>query len=354
MEQPDAQLPEREVFAWELLGSRELEITHRNQLLDFREAYHDAIRENSKVIDIEDRMHILDHPTKSIDQQLVKDIAGRSEGKLCLSPEYQWLQGAGFSSFNVIRSSRAETSAHQVFFGVMHDPDDETRGLPVAVKPCEDKAMTACQDWLNGSLAKREGERTFKPVGFILHDNRGYSLTELESEVETLDSTEWDRVLLEEHNPAYEGQRELIGGVAVSLAELHRKNVFHGDPQFKNIALDITGEVFLIDWESATFYEKSPKFQEMHHKLMHDLKVVFRSMALPEDRTGVGLLSPFTHKIQWQLFRQYFFDTYMESYLEGVKADEVQVDLAGELEESLREYIENGEIYRSFSRARTN
>jgi len=335
------------------MGSIELDLPKRELVSGFRDALSAGHTLGIRTLDPRDNMHLVSHTSRAIDQQLLPAVERKGNaGHFIVSPEYNWLQGKALSHFRIMRSSRAETSAHQVFFGAIHAEDDDDRGLLVAIKPCIERSITACSDWLNAHLARNAGERSFSPVGFLLHGDRGYSITELDRGVETLDNSEWQQVLLDENNPSHVGQIELIRDVASRLAILHKKNIFHEDPQFKNIALDITGEMFFIDWESSTFLQEGAEQSIVQHKMIHDLKVLFGSMARPVEDNGVGLLNIFKHPIQWQLFKKYIFDPYMEAYLQDESEDGDRFEVIAEVESGLQKYIEDGAHFDSLKRHR--
>ncbi len=335
------------------MGSAELDQPERELVTGFRAALQEGLAVGIKTLDIDSRMHLVNNPDKAIDQQLLGDVERKGyAGHFVVSPEYAWLQGEALGNFRIMRSGRAETSAHQVFFGALQADGDNDRGLLVAVKPCIERSSTACSDWLNAHLARRAGERSFQPVGYLLHEGRGYSVTELDRGVETLDNSEWRQVMLDEGNPNYAGQIELLGDIAARLAGLHKKNIFHEDPQFKNIALDISGEMFFIDWESSTFFQGAVEQSVLQHKMEHDLKVLFGSMARSVEDNGVGLLHIFKHPIQWQLFKKYIFDPYMETYLSDEGEDDSRFEVLAEVEATLQHYIESGAIYESLKRHR--
>lgn len=347
--------PAMSVPNWQLLGSNEQIGERGDQVNKFRDTLKQAVSAGVEVININDLMPEIVHPDKPIEQQLLKAVEERSNGELCLSPEYSWIANAGITTFHARRTFGAETSAHGVFFGVMHDPDDPTKGITVAIKPCVEKPETAYQDWLNNHLARNIDKRCYEPIGFIVGGGTGYSITKFKRDgFDTLDSTTWDNVLIIEDDPEYETQKEVIKSVAVTLAELHKKNIFHGDSQFKNIVLDVTGEVYMIDWESATFYYQPPEDGVLQHKIGHDLKVLFRSMAMPVSKMGVGLISNFKHPMQWEHFKQYVFNPYMESYLDGVNDNDPRFGIIAEVEEQIEEYILTGAIYESFKRQRSH
>jgi hypothetical protein len=354
-------LPPPSVADWQLLGSNELEGDRKVDVDRFKWSLAESIHDGIKVLDIDSLYHRVSDKEKAISQQMLKAVTERAGSNFYVSPEYGWLAGAGYSAFHVRRVSGAETSAHGVFFGVLHDPDNMSKGVSVAIKPCDTKPETAVADWVNNSLIHKQDDRTYEPIGFILDGyGMGYSITKFKKEgFDTLDSTTWNNVLAYEEDPAYSGQREVLTSVAEALASLHKNHIYHGDPQFKNIVVDITGDVYFIDWESAAIYTNAPEPAQMTHKMEHDLKVLFRSVAMPEDKAGVGLLDIFTDNIKWSLFKKYIFDPYMEAYmpggLSGVGTGEgSDFMVIADIEENLRSYIVGGEIYASYSRTRHN
>lgn len=341
---------------WDILGSHELEPQQKNRLYAFRSALSES-QGRMQVWDISDWEQVATDPAKSLEAQLIhgfSEQASRSADRMWLSPEYGDLALAGLSHFHVLRSARAETSAHQVFFGVLHDGDPQSeKALPIAVKPCVQKPTKAIFDWISGSLAKAHGERQFPPIGFMLADNVGYSLTRLEASTDTLDNTSWFPVFRrDENNVEFVGQRMVLNQIAGSLGSLHRKRIYHGDPQFKNLAIDLTGDIFFIDWESAAFYGAGAPESELLHKATHDLKVLFSSMALAEGLGGVGLVSGFKYSVQWELFKKYVFDPYMETYLDGVDESSVEFERIGQVEGAIQDYILKGGLYDSMRRRR--
>ena len=136
-------------FEWEILGSQELEPAHKDRLYRFREALYNA-QENMNVFDIERIETAVTDPKKSINSQMLEGIAyhtAKADDRFWLSPEFKWLKMAGLSAFDVIRSARAETSAHQVFFGLLHEgKGQDGKHIPVAIKPCTTKPMAACEE----------------------------------------------------------------------------------------------------------------------------------------------------------------------------------------------------------------
>jgi tRNA A-37 threonylcarbamoyl transferase component Bud32 len=327
--------------SWDTIPSTELEQEHRVKLAEFRSDLNHAKANGFEVLDIP-ALPTSSPNNKPLNTQLEEQIEKRVVGAgqvLYLSPEYSWLQGRELEKFQVLRSARAETSAHGVFFGLLRDV--ETGGaLPIAVKPCKTpRSSTAFGDWLNNNLIARSDKTHFESIGVLVGEGVNYSLTELKRGVDTLDNTNWNKVLSEEHNPVFEGQREELLKIGPAMARLHAQNMIHGDTQFKNIAVDLTGNIFFIDWESASFYAPDVEQDFIVKKMAHDLEILFRSMAASEEKYGVGLLNRFSSRMQWEHFKSYIFDPYMEEYLQLTSENENGFERISEIEEKLKDYI---------------
>lgn len=328
-------------YLGDVIPSGELEGRARERLYRFREALSVAGQNGFHVLggDILEPVEVSAKPLNiSVHKSLREELMHRGNG-LYLSEEYGWLSDSEESSdsFSVLRTAKAETSANGVFFGVIVDSKTD-RGLPVAVKPCEKKPEKAYLDWANNSMIGCRGLKNFDPVGFIINGQNTFSITELEPGIETLDNWNWQEVLKDKNDPAYEEQRDLLGQIGVMLAELHKDNIMHGDTQFKNIAIDIAGDAFFIDWEGATLMREDSPRQDKIEKMHRDLKVMIRSVACGENEMGIGLLSDFSPSLQWEYFRDYIFDPYMGTMLDDDDS-EPALEALGEIETRLKEYL---------------
>lgn len=334
----------QEVSDWVTVPSLELEERSRTQLYDFRRSYEragDDFQEplGEEVFDLASAVDPGRH-NRPLNVELtdrVKELLIYRGAGMFLSEDYAWLAEADLNRFDVIRSAKAETSAHGVFFGLLSNPDTK-QALPIAVKPCVDNPSKAYADWLNNNLIARTGRRYFEPIGFILDSDRAYSITKIEPGVETLDNTDWRQVLLDPQNPRYVGQREQLGDLSVALADLHQERIFHGDPQFKNIATDPAGNTFFIDWESAQFFGESVSAETQLKKAKHDLKILYFSMAAPDTNHGVGLLSSYDRHLQWEHFNTFILTPYIERRFELDDSDEA-IERISDIETSLKEYV---------------
>jgi hypothetical protein len=340
------------VDAWETIPSAELEEAPHGQLQEFRQDLEVALENEVVVVTPEDFAEGVD-TTRAVNAQLIRNVHNRvaNGGRhFYLSPDFVWLGDSKTSRFSVVRMAGAETSVHGVFFGLLANETGEG-SLPVAVKPFREDPANACDDWLNNSLIAGTNQNYFEPVGFMIGGAINYSITELKQGAETLDNSNWRAVLMDEHNPDYIGQRGLLKKVGSLLGDLHARRIFHGDPQFKNIVNDVAGNVFGVDWESASFQGQSAPDEVLISRASHDLRVLFASMARSENDMGVGLLHKFSPWMQWQHFRNYIFDPYMESYLDK-STDETTFGRLAVVEEQIQKYILERGLQTSLKRMR--
>jgi len=337
---------------WETIPSGELEEVPHGQLQEFRQDLEYTQESGALVI----RAAVFAEniqPMKPINIQIARNIHRQVAGggrHLYLSPDFGWLGEDTVSRFSVVRTAGAETSAHGVFFGLLAGEEGKW-ALPVAIKPCRKNPANAYMDWLNNSLIAQTNQNHFEPVGFMIGEKINYSITELKQGAETLDNTDWTMALLDEDNPAYAGQRALLKKVGTELGDTNARRIFHGDLQFKNIVNDVAGNVFFIDWESSSFYGDQAPGEVLMTKSAHDLHVLFGSMARSEADKGVGLLHNFEPWMQWQHFKEYIFNPYMEKFLEA-SDDEDAFNRLAEVEENIRDYILDRGLKASLSRIR--
>jgi|GEM_PF-2796684 tRNA A-37 threonylcarbamoyl transferase component Bud32 len=343
---------------WEIIPSGELDEAPHGQLQEFRQDLQ-ASQQNELVVVTPEDFAQEPATTKAANVQLIRQMHNRvtSGGRhFYVSPDFKWLGESEESHFSVVRMAGAETSAHGVFFGLLSD-EGGAWTLPIAVKPFREKPINVCADWLNNSLIAGRNQNYFAPVGFMIGGTTNYSITEIRQGAETLDNSHWRRVLMDEHNPEYDGQRALLAKVGTLIGDLHADSdldpdhIFHGDLQFKNIVNDVAGNVFGIDWESASFYNGGASNEVLINRAAHDLRVLFASMARSEEDMGVGLLHNFDPLTQWRHFKRYVFDPYMEAYLEK-STDAAAFDRLAAVEEHIQDYILQRGLYTSLKRPR--
>jgi tRNA A-37 threonylcarbamoyl transferase component Bud32 len=329
---------------WQTIPSFELEEESRNGLHEFRKSLARAKGTCHRIhgeewFDLQGSEDA-DRPNRPVNAAIGREI-GRAVADLgnefYTTSDFEWLSSAGLNRFDVVRSAKAETSAHGVFFGVMSN-EETGLSLAVAVKPCFENPSKAYMDWLNNNLVARSGRKNFAPVGFIYDEDRAYSLTVLNKGVETLDNTDWRFVLNDPENPEYASERQQLIDIGTELANLHDDRIFHEDPQFKNIAIDPTGKTFFIDWESAHFYGSEATTELLAAKAAHDLEVIYFSMAAPSHQHGIGLLSSYAKHLQWEHFRDFIVTPYIERRLEN-DSTETQLEMLDAIEKRISNYV---------------
>lgn len=296
--------------------------------------------------------------TKSITQLCVDGVKSvlkpYGEGGLYVESEFIAEEMEGMSELRISRTNIGETSAHQVFFASISDGFNSSR---VAVKPFVYDPHKSIHEWANTLIAQDRGLKTFFPIGFILHDGKGYTLTLRQDDIEPMDNADWATALL---NPEFnEAMLTDLQKLGPAIARLHDLGCYHGDFQLKNAVITETGSVHAIDWEAAVFIDRRKDQDDfIYKKTVRDLKVLFGSLARPIQNQGVGLLDGLTLNAQWSYFKDLILDPYLYERLQLATAgnrpdttDQMLVMLgAAELE--LEQYILDGDLYKNLQRPR--
>jgi hypothetical protein len=211
-------------------------------------------------------------------------------------------------------------------------------------------------------LARKSGLDTFLPLGFMINDGIGYTITERQDDIDSLDNVDWTQVLmLPDQHP---GMLEDLQKVGPALAKLHHGGIYHGDPQMKNGVITQRGSMHWIDWEATTVVPRSNQPTEeiqalLQHKIVRDLRVLFSSLARSTDLQGIGLLHHQTPLAQWQYFDELIFTPYIAErlrLLDNSPPDQAETafGVLQAAEDEISEYIRNGDLYKSLHRSRHN
>ena len=258
----------------------------------------------------------------------------------------------------IARTSIAETSAHEVFFALLSNDDDDR--MRVAVKSFHGEPEKAITDWTNTMLARKSGLDTFPPVGFMISNGVGYTVTERQDDIDPLDNVDWTKVLMLPDQ--YKNMLDDLCKVGPALARLHHGGIYHGDTQLKNGVLTQRGSVHWIDWEAATLISRSTPPSDslkdlLHHKTTRDLKVLFGSLARSVEAKGVGLLHRQTPLAQWQHFDELILTPYFAERIKLLDtATPEQAEMAFNVmqaaEDEIAAYIKNGDMYATLQRSR--
>lgn len=138
-----------------------------------------------------------------------------------------------------------EDSHNKVFFGRLGIvPEENTDShIQIAVKSMDNSRA----ERLTGELAMfqyigRLSLSTFRPAGFLVGEKASHLLTYFDGPVATMDTVDWQKMTQEE-------AWSELGKAVDTLTFLHSNMLFHGDPWFRNIAFDETGDTVIIDPE---------------------------------------------------------------------------------------------------------
>ena len=145
----------------------------------------------------------------------------------------------------------AGDSHHEVMIGSAQVKiGDETSFLKVAIKPFTTDSEAAGKE--HGALiaAKRLGFDTFSALAVAKDGDTTYLITEWRDDVASLDSEEW-HVSPSDSRRYTEEVLPNLYFIAINLAKMNAKGLFHGDAQIKNFAKNKEGECVVIDLEDA-------------------------------------------------------------------------------------------------------
>jgi hypothetical protein len=333
--------------------------------LSFRNSLKEALQTPTQVIDFED---VLTQASDQNDKTLTHFCSKLIKEKVHDDPYISLYTHDskiarlmdGLPNMFLSRTSIGETSAHKVFFSLL---TGETKSLRVAVKPfvlAPDKAIT---EWTNTMLARNKGLDTFHPLGFLICNGKGFTITLRQNDIDSLDNVDWSKTLLMPEQ--YQNMIDDLKKIGPALARLNHKGIYHGDPQMKNVVLTQRGSLHWIDWESATFISKSDSSttQEAEdlvlHKTERDLRVLFSSLARPINYQGVGLLDGKTPQTQLQYFDQLILRPYFDERMKLLEDESPEVvatvfSQLDQIEKAITSYILNEELKRSLSHSRHN
>lgn len=139
-----------------------------------------------------------------------------------------------------------------------------------------------------------KGLKTLQPLAFVTANPEiptSFVLTMFEP-----DLLSGDRFLAESFDTEIDGSIGLVFNKTAQLfAQLHNREVSHGDPQWKNLGYSLLADdFFFYDWEAATIFDssslrsKSPLFES----LSRDIRIFFYSSFInPNFRNAVILSS---------------------------------------------------------------
>jgi|GEM_PF-846700 len=274
-------------------------------------------------------------------------------------------EGLANLSFAPLVSRGGKRSAHGVVFGDLYN--GEKHSIPVAIKPhISEKSQDSClNEYFNNAMVQFLGFPNLESVGFIcVGPNRAYSLTLRDDTLTTLDSMNWSDYYpfnyKESKESYYSDKWEIWRQISQQTAILHNHgNRVHGDLAVRNIAITISGGVFLIDWERARLMQSEPRDAEVRYNNSYtDLSELMDSICLPLDydarlqydfKAGIGMF--LGKDIEWwKGFQEVFFDEYRgvreELAQMGNHHSQTKHDVTEELEELEKSLRSNMEMLR--------
>lgn len=248
---------------------------------------------------------------------------------LFVVPEMYEFAEEGILGFEPFTSRSGNASRHGVFFGAIICNDGSQ--IAAAVKPHDLSAGTgpryldeeSClKEFFANAAAQKLGFEGLQPLGFA-HNREGtfYSLTLLNESLDTLDTLDWTSFCAE--NFTNIGMKEIMHKTALQAAFLHQNgksnkgDSFHGDMAARNVAIDLDGHVFFIDWEDGVVTNASTcDIEERFGRSLTDIKAFMVSLARPAGlkyNPGLGI---FEHSSDWWVdFKDIFLDDYIETRL---------------------------------------
>lgn len=175
-----------------------------------------------------------------------------------------------------------EDSRHGAFFGTVHG---EAGNVRVGVKSARANLGELA---LFQYIADR-GLATYMPVFYLQEENNvGHLGTLFDDGTQTLDALDWFAMTDEE-------AWFQVGYAVETMVETHKHMLFHGDLMFRNVAIDQTGGVFIVDPElavsridqaNAILKKKDPELVEQHvGKIVLNISTDFEHISKSLDRT---------------------------------------------------------------------
>jgi hypothetical protein len=209
---------------------------------------------------------------------LTEKLSMRHDNKYCrpnldLPADFTYIE-PGFSELvpvsykkYPIRSIGRENSRHQVHFGTLKF--NEGSSLDVAVKDGTLRLSLGEISVMN--YYQSLGLKTFIPFAVLkskqinpeVKETQTYLITRYEDDVRTYNSIDWFRLDDEE-------TRFYLREATLALVELHQNGIIHGDYEIKNIAQDINGKTFAIDWEHSTSYSDVALVALLRHQFTQE------------------------------------------------------------------------------------
>lgn len=217
-----------------------------------------------------------------------------------------------------------EDSHNKVFFGQSVIELDGTRAmeLQVAVKPRGSNIrLTNVTEFAMHQYLNELEVPTLQPVAVLATETSDFLVTRFNNGVVTLDSIDWHALDIEE-------KWQQVSTVVDTMALLHSHALFHGDLEFRNVAIDDAGEAVIVDPELMV------SVRERMERAKHDLNS--GDMRSPDLLAIANMISaefvdacksidefiitsmprrerPRTDEAKFKLYKKHLFDKYQDA-----------------------------------------
>lgn len=227
------------------------------------------------------------------------------------------------SSFSNTRFSRiaarsGQNSRHGVFFGNLALGPTS---INVAVKVFPDIEGTldpaVAQEVVKSHAVINKSMRTFEPLAIGRFAGTAYSLWTLERNTSTLDSIDWTKFA---GNPGeHPGMAGILRKTAAATADIHSQGWGHGDLHPRNLAVDVTGGVYPIDWETAKLGGATDDPETRFSRANGDLMTLTTAFYHPVEHAfnpGIGIFSETDTEKSHEIFEEHFMKHYVKRRIE--------------------------------------
>jgi hypothetical protein len=155
--------------------------------------------------------------------------------------------------------------------------------------------------------------KTFTPVGVGSYAGLSFSFWELEKQVTTFDSIDWSYFI--DDIPGNPGMASLIQKTADTAAFIHALGLAHGDFHPRNLAVDVAGKVFPIDWETGVLNaveddDTAVRYQRAYLDLSSFMTGCFYDSE--HFNSGIGIFRDVPNDEAIELFHGLFLNRYVE------------------------------------------
>lgn len=233
------------------------------------------------------------------------------------------------TKFTRIAARNGQNSRHGVFFGKMSLLGTS---VSIAAKTFPDNDghidRASVEELVKSHAVINSGMRTYEPLIIGRYDGTTYSISALEEDTSTYDSIMWADFAKDP--PSNPGMIQKLRRTAILTATLHNRGWGHGDYYPRNIASDISGKVFAIDWETAQINGEVGDPEVQYARAINDLYSLVTSFYHTPEHSfnpGIGLLSGVSIDDSLKLLDTYFLAPYISERLKMCQSKSAERDV---------------------------